>query len=64
VCVQEAGVTGQPHPSYSEDEEMAYVTMDFLFASQDASTASLCWCLVQMAEHPEVLQRVREEQRR
>jgi cytochrome P450 family 710 subfamily A protein len=37
--------------------------MDFLFASQDASTASLCWVLALMAEHPDVLARVREEQR-
>jgi cytochrome P450 family 710 subfamily A protein len=41
---------------------MAYTVMDFLFASQDASTASLVWVLTQMAEHPEVLERVRAEQ--
>jgi hypothetical protein len=28
----------------------------------DASTASLVWVLTQMAEHPEVLERVRAEQ--
>lgn len=36
--------------------------MDFLFASQDASTASLVWTLTQMAEHPDVLEKVRAEQ--
>ena len=34
----------------------------FLFASQDASTASLVWVLATMADRPEVLARVREEQ--
>ena len=29
---------------------------------QDASTASLVWTLVLMAEHPEVLEKVRQEQ--
>ena len=38
--------------------------MDFLFASQDASTASLCWVLALMSEYPDILARVREEQRR
>lgn len=32
--------------------------MDFLFASQDASTASLTWTLTLLADHPEVLQKV------
>lgn len=32
------------------------------FVLQDASTASLVWLLTQMAEHPDVLERVREEQ--
>lgn len=41
---------------------MAYTVMDFLFASQDASTASLVWMLAQMAEHPDVFARVRAEQ--
>ena len=36
--------------------------MDFLFASQDASTASLTWCCSLMADHPEMLARVRAEQ--
>ncbi len=36
--------------------------MDFLFASQDASTASLANITAQMANEPKMLQRVREEQ--
>lgn len=29
---------------------------------QDASTASLCWLVTLMSEHPDVLERVRAEQ--
>lgn len=36
--------------------------MLFLFASQDASTASLVWTTALMADHPEILARVRAEQ--
>lgn len=60
--LDEAKAAGLPPPKYSSDGEMAYTVMDFLFASQDASTASLIWTLTQMAEHPDVLERVREEQ--
>lgn len=58
----EAAAAGVPPPKYSHNKEMAYTVMDFLFASQDASTASLVWVLTLMAEHPEVLERVRAEQ--
>ncbi|KAI8471151.1 MAG: cytochrome P450, C-22 desaturase [Monoraphidium minutum] len=60
--IDEADEAGMPHPKYSSDSEMAYTVMDFLFASQDASTASLIWTLAQMAEHPDILERVRQEQ--
>jgi cytochrome P450 family 710 subfamily A protein len=53
---------GVPPPAYASDIEIAYTLMDFLFASQDASTASLVWTLALMADHPDVLERVREEQ--
>jgi cytochrome P450 family 710 subfamily A protein len=43
---------------------MADAMIDFLFASQDASTASLVWCLTLMADNPGMLARVREEQQR
>lgn len=64
-CLQEiaeaeaAGVAAPPHTSM---HRMADAMLDFLFASQDASTASLTWCLTQMCERPDVLARVREEQ--
>eukprot|EP00877_Chromochloris_zofingiensis_P010637 jgi/Chrzof1/5827/Cz16g17100.t1 len=59
---KEAEVHNVPPPKYSRNNEIAYTIMDFLFASQDASTASLVWTLTQMAEHPDVLEKVRAEQ--
>uniref|UniRef100_A0A0A9ZBQ0 Cytochrome P450 61 n=1 Tax=Lygus hesperus TaxID=30085 RepID=A0A0A9ZBQ0_LYGHE len=41
---------------------MADTMLDFLFASQDASTASLTMVTATMADHPEILERVRQEQ--
>lgn len=55
---------GVPPPPYSNDHEMADTMMDFLFASQDASTASLASITATMFEHPDILARVVEEQRR
>ncbi|MEW5312037.1 MAG: hypothetical protein WDW38_003700 [Sanguina aurantia] len=60
--MREAEEAGVPAPAYTTNHKMAYSVMDFLFASQDASTASLVWTMTQMAEHPEVLQKVRAEQ--
>jgi cytochrome P450 family 710 subfamily A protein len=52
--VKEADEQGLPHPFYSGNDKMADSVMDFLFASQDASSASLTWAVTLMAEHPEV----------
>mmetsp|Transcript_32365 Transcript_32365/g.37375 ORF Transcript_32365/g.37375 Transcript_32365/m.37375 type:complete len:506 (+) Transcript_32365:38-1555(+) len=49
-------------PSFSSDERMADTMMDFLFASQDASTASLTMMTATMTERPDILKRVQEEQ--
>ena len=57
--VSEAAEAGVPPPVHTGDRAMADTIMDFLFASQDASTASLCWLLTLMADHPEVLAKVR-----
>lgn len=46
---------------HSEHEEVAHTVIDFLFASQDASTSSLVWTLQLLADYPHVLRRVREE---
>lgn len=62
--VAEAERAGAPPPKHTDDHEMADSVLDFLFASQDASTASLTWTTALMAERGDVLQRVREEQAR
>lgn len=61
--IKEAEALGVPPPFYCADERMADSVMDFLFASQDASTASLVHTVTLMAEHPHVLDKVRAEQR-
>lgn len=62
--VKDAAESGSAPPFYADDKKIADAVMDFLFASQDASTASLVWTITLMAEHPDVLARVREEQER
>lgn len=62
--IKEAEEQGLPAPFYAADDKMADSVMDFLFASQDASTASLTWTVTLMSEHPDVFARVREEQER
>lgn len=47
----------QPH-KHTTDRAMADTVMDFLFASQDATTAAVVWVTVLMAEYPDVLQKV------
>ena len=42
---------------------MADTVMDFLFASQDASTASLVWLTCIMAERPDILAKVTPHQK-
>eukprot|EP00126_Sphaerothecum_destruens_P000086 Sdes_comp10105_c0_seq1m1709 len=44
------------------DYGMACTVLDFLFASQDASTSSLVWAITLLEENPDMLRRVREEQ--
>ena len=62
--VAEAEKNGQPPPEYSSDFKMAITTMDFLFAAQDASTASLAQSVALMSDYPDTLAKVREEQER
>jgi len=60
--IKEAEDNHTPLPEHNEDYEIACTVLDFLFASQDASTSSLVWILSFLAEHPEVLEKVQEEQ--
>ncbi|KAB8200681.1 cytochrome P450 [Aspergillus parasiticus] len=43
------------------DEEIAKTVFTFLFASQDATSAASTWLFQLMADRPEVLEKVREE---
>lgn len=52
--MEEAERNQGPMPPYSDNEKIASVVLDFLFASQDASTSSLTWTCALLAEHPEV----------
>jgi cytochrome P450 family 710 subfamily A protein len=58
---KQAEANGEPPLEFSTYERMAEVMMDFLFASQDATSAALTWVLALMADHPDVYQKVREE---
>lgn len=62
-CVEEiaeAEATGKQADKHTTDLGMGDTIMDFLFASQDASTASLVWMLNLMADYPDVLEKVRK----
>lgn len=61
--IQEAQANNQPQPLHSTDEEIAKISLDFLFAAQDASTSSLTFTIHELCKHPHVLQKLREEQR-
>jgi len=49
-------------PPVKTDNDIAFHVLDFLFASQDASTSSITWAVQLLADHPDVLDRVRTEQ--
>jgi C-22 sterol desaturase len=46
------------------DREMALVVLSFLFASQDAMSSGVVYMFQHLADHPEILVKVREEQDR
>lgn len=62
--IDQAIAANQERPPHSSDEEVANITLDFLFASQDASTASLTWVMDTLCRFPEVRARVQAEQRK
>ncbi|KAH3899905.1 probable Cytochrome P450 61 [Saccharomycodes ludwigii] len=49
------------HREFS-NREMSEAVFTFLFASQDASSSLACWLFQILADRPDVLQKVREEQ--
>lgn len=58
----EAEKNGKPAPRKFDDREIALTILTFLFASQDATSSALTWAFQLLADHPDVLDRVREEQ--
>jgi C-22 sterol desaturase len=68
-CMLEAWVNNLADPSYKgrkdfSDREMAMVVFSFLFASQDAMSSGLIYGFQHLADHPEILAMIREEQER
>ncbi|KZV95631.1 cytochrome P450 [Exidia glandulosa HHB12029] len=61
--INEARKQGKMDREFS-DREMALVVLSFLFASQDAMSSGLIYFLQHLADHPDVLAKVREEQER
>jgi len=51
-------------PREFSDREMALVVLSFLFASQDAMSSGIIYMFQHLADHPEILAKVREEQDR
>ncbi|TFK30719.1 C-22 sterol desaturase [Coprinopsis marcescibilis] len=68
-CMLDEWVTILADPNYKgrtefSDREMAMVLLSFLFASQDAMSSGLIYAFQHLADHPEVMAKVREEQER
>lgn len=68
-CMLDQWVQILADPSYKgrrefSDTEMAMVVFSFLFASQDAMSSGLIYGFQHLADHPEILHKVREEQER
>nr|BAK09507.1 cytochrome P450 [Postia placenta] len=68
-CMLDQWVHDLQDPTYKgrrdfSDLEMAMVVFSFLFASQDAMSSGLIYGFQHLADHPEVLAKVREEQER
>jgi sterol 22-desaturase len=54
---------GKNKRDYS-DHEMAQVVLSFLFASQDAMSSGIIYMFQHLADHPDILAKIREEQLR
>lgn len=56
--IDEAAAEQRQPDKHTTDLGMADTIMDFLFASQDASTASLVWMMNLMSDFPDILEKV------
>lgn len=68
-CLLEAWVKELSEPTYKgrkdfSDREMAMVVFSFLFASQDAMSSGLIYGFQHLADRPDILAKIREEQDR
>lgn len=61
--IREAEEAGAPMPRHTSDSEIGYHVFDFLFAAQDASTSSITWAATLLESHPDMLEKVRQEQK-
>jgi cytochrome P450 family 710 subfamily A protein len=61
--IKEAQLKNESTPLHTTDEEIAKITLDFLFAAQDASTSSLTFAIHELCKHQNVLQNIRQEQK-
>ncbi|KAJ8481095.1 hypothetical protein ONZ45_g2625 [Pleurotus djamor] len=66
-CLLDHWVSTMADPSYKgrtdfSDHEMAMVVFSFLFASQDAMSSGLIYGFQHLADHPEILAKIRAEQ--
>ncbi|KIK99946.1 hypothetical protein PAXRUDRAFT_822218 [Paxillus rubicundulus Ve08.2h10] len=68
-CMLDEWVKEMQAPGYKgrkdfSDREMAMVVFSFLFASQDAMSSGLIYGFQHLADHPDILAKIREEQYR
>ena len=68
-CMLDAWIRELNDPSYKgrkdfDNREMAMVLFSFLFASQDALSSALIYGFQHLADHPDILAKIREEQER
>lgn len=68
-CMLDQWVKEMEAPGYKgrkdfSDREMAMVVFSFLFASQDAMSSGLIYGFQHLADHPDILAKIREEQYR
>lgn len=61
---EKAAAEGAKAPREFSDREMALVVLSFLFASQDAMSSAVIFMFQHLADHPEILAKIREEQDR
>ncbi|KAI8377753.1 cytochrome P450 [Radiomyces spectabilis] len=52
----------KPAPRKFTDREISLTILTFLFASQDATSSALTWGFQLLADHPDVLEKIRDEQ--